>query len=73
MLPDQDFRILFAKTNLLKHAKFQGTFSGTAFFVLDSISLLNIEKQFPLDHADAVEILPGVIPKIIRPDHQNNQ
>jgi glycerol uptake operon antiterminator len=34
--------------------------------VLDSLALLNIEKQFPLDHADAVEILPGLMPKIIK-------
>jgi glycerol uptake operon antiterminator len=30
------------------------------------MSLINIEKQLPLDYADAVEILPGVIPRVIR-------
>ena len=36
------------------------------FFLLDSIALYNIEKQMPLEDADAMEILPGVMPKIIR-------
>jgi glycerol uptake operon antiterminator len=58
--------ILSTKTNLLKRAKSRGLLAVQRFFVLDSMSLLNIEKQFPLDYADAVEILPGVIPKVIR-------
>ncbi|MDR2631212.1 MAG: glycerol-3-phosphate responsive antiterminator [Spirochaetaceae bacterium] len=58
--------ILSTKTNLLKHAKSRGLLTVQRFFVLDSLSLVNIEKQFPLDYADAVEILPGVIPKVIR-------
>ncbi|MDR2068878.1 MAG: glycerol-3-phosphate responsive antiterminator [Spirochaetaceae bacterium] len=58
--------ILSTKTNLLKRAKSRGLLAVQRFFVLDSMSLINIEKQFPLDYADAVEILPGVIPKIIR-------
>jgi glycerol uptake operon antiterminator len=58
--------ILSTKANLVKHAKSRGLLAVQRFFVLDSLSLLNIEKQFPLDYADAVEILPGVIPKVIR-------
>ncbi|WP_010255709.1 glycerol-3-phosphate responsive antiterminator [Treponema primitia] len=57
--------ILSTKANLIKHAKLLGFLTIQRFFVLDSMALLNIEKQFPLDHADAVEILPGVMPKII--------
>lgn len=34
--------------------------------MLDSIALVNIKKQLPLDSADAVEILPGVMPKVTR-------
>jgi hypothetical protein len=37
-----------------------------AFFLLDSIALNNIGKQPSLKDADAVEILPGLMPKIIR-------
>ncbi|MFP3042831.1 glycerol-3-phosphate responsive antiterminator [Treponema primitia] len=57
--------ILSTKANLIKHAKLLGFVTIQRFFVLDSMALLNIEKQFPLDYADAVEILPGVMPKII--------
>jgi glycerol uptake operon antiterminator len=58
--------ILSTKANLLKHAKARGLLTVQRFFVLDSLALLNIEKQFPLDYADAVEILPGLMPKVIR-------
>jgi glycerol uptake operon antiterminator len=57
--------ILSTKANLVKHAKTRGLLTVQRFFVLDSMALINIEKQFPLDYADAVEILPGVMPKII--------
>jgi glycerol uptake operon antiterminator len=58
--------ILSTKANLVKHAKSRGLLAVQRFFVLDSMSLSNIEKQFLLDYADAVEILPGVIPRVIR-------
>jgi glycerol uptake operon antiterminator len=58
--------ILSTKANLIKHAKSRGLLTIQRFFVLDSLSLINIEKQFPLEYADAIEILPGVMPKIIR-------
>jgi glycerol uptake operon antiterminator len=58
--------IISTKPNLIKHAKSRGLLTIQRFFVLDSLSLLNIEKQFPLDYADAIEVLPGVMPKIIR-------
>jgi glycerol uptake operon antiterminator len=58
--------ILTTKANLVKHAKMRGLLTIQRFFVLDSMALINIEKQFPLDYADAVEILPGAMPKIIR-------
>ena len=58
--------ILSTKANLVKHAKSQGLLTVQRFFVLDSMALFNIEKQFPLNYADAVEILPGLMPKVIR-------
>jgi glycerol uptake operon antiterminator len=57
--------ILSTKANLIKHAKNLGFLTVQRFFVLDSMALVNIEKQFPLDYADAMEILPGVMPKVI--------
>lgn len=58
--------VLSTKPALVLHAKSLGLLTVQRFFLLDSIALLNIEKQMPLDAADAVEILPGVMPKIIR-------
>ena len=58
--------ILSTKANLVKYAKAQGLLTVQRFFLLDSMALLNMEKQFPLDHADAIEILPGLMPKIIK-------
>ena len=58
--------ILSTKANLVKYAKSRGLLSVQRFFVLDSMALLNVERQFPMDHADAIEILPGLMPKVIR-------
>lgn len=58
--------ILSTRASLLKYAKSRGLLTIQRFFVLDSMALINIEKQFPLDYADAVEILPGLMPKVIR-------
>ena len=57
--------IISTKANLVRHAKACGLFTVQRFFVLDSISLANIGKQLPLENADLIEILPGVMPKII--------
>lgn len=57
--------IISTKANLVRHAKSCGLFTVQRFFVLDSISLANIGKQLPLENADLIEILPGVMPKII--------
>ena len=58
--------ILSTKANLVKYAKSKSLLTVQRFFVLDSMALLNIEKQLPLDYTDAIEILPGLMPKVIR-------
>jgi glycerol uptake operon antiterminator len=58
--------VLSTKANLIRHAKSLGFLTVQRFFVLDSMALLNIEKQCPLEYADAVEILPGIIPRVIQ-------
>jgi glycerol uptake operon antiterminator len=58
--------ILSTKANIIRHAKSLGFLTIQRFFVLDSMALLNIEKQCPLEYADAVEILPGIIPKVMQ-------
>jgi len=58
--------IITTKPSLVKHAKSLGLLTVQRFFVLDSLSVANIEKQLPLEYADLIEILPGIAPKIIR-------
>ena len=47
-------------------AKGCGLLTVQRFFVLDSMALFNIGRQLATAEADAVEILPGVMPKVIR-------
>ena len=58
--------ILSTRANLVRRARDQGLLAIQRFFVLDSMALISMEKQLPLDYADAVEILPGLMPKVIR-------
>ena len=58
--------ILSTKPSLIKYAKSKGLLTIQRFFVLDSMALLNIEKQIPFNYTDAIEILPGLMPKVIR-------
>jgi glycerol uptake operon antiterminator len=58
--------IITTKPSLVRHAKTLGLLTVQRFFVIDSLSLANIDKQLPLDHADLIEVLPGIAPKIIR-------
>ena len=62
--------IITTKSNLITHAKEIGLATVLRHFVLDSMALINIERQ---SHAgresqpDMIEILPGIIiPKMIR-------
>lgn len=58
--------ILSTKPGLVRHAKSLGLLTIQRFFVLDSLALGSVMRQFPLEYADAVEILPGAMPKVIR-------
>lgn len=58
--------ILSTKANLIRYAKSQDMLTIQRFFILDSIALYNVSRQLSLDSADAVEILPGVMPKVLR-------
>ena len=58
--------IITTKSNLIKRARQQGLYTVLRFFVMDSMSLLNIEKQVGQTSPDVIEILPGVMPKVIR-------
>lgn len=57
--------VISTRPNIIKCAKVYGLLTIQRFFVLDSIAFNNISNQIS-NAADAIEILPGVIPKIIK-------
>ena len=58
--------IISTKPQLVKRAKELGLFGILRIFVIDSMDFGNIEKQCASLVPDAVEILPGLMPKIIK-------
>lgn len=58
--------IISTKAPMIRRAKELGMYTVMRFFILDSISLENITKQIAGVKPDFIEILPGVMPKIIR-------
>ena len=57
--------IISTKPMLIKRAKELGLFTIQRFFVLDSMAIENISKQTDAHCTDLIEILPGVMPKVI--------
>jgi len=57
--------LISTKVNLVKYAGSRGLLTVQRFFMLDSIALLGAQKQIPSSTADAIEILPGLMPKIL--------
>lgn len=58
--------IISTKMSLVKRAKELGLVTVFRFFVIDSMAFDNIRKQFETVQPDLVEILPGLMPKIIK-------
>lgn len=58
--------IITTKPALIKRAKELGLFTVFRFFVIDSLAFENIKKQSESAKPDFIEILPGVMPKVIR-------
>lgn len=58
--------IVTTKSNQVKRAHSLGLLAVQRYFVFDTIAMYNIKKQMSLTSADAVEILPGVIPLVNR-------
>ena len=54
------------RTALIKRAKELGLYTILRTFILDSLSYENIPKQMANAKPDMIEILPGLMPKIIR-------
>lgn len=58
--------IISTKPALIKKAKELNLYTVFRFFVIDSLAFENIEKQSRSAEPDFIEILPGVMPKVIR-------
>ncbi len=58
--------VISTKTGIIRRAKALGLLAVQRFFVLDSLAIVNIKNQIPFECVDAIEILPGVIPSIIK-------
>lgn len=58
--------IISTRPNLIRHAASLGLLTVQRYFLLDSKSLRNVVKAGSQESADLVEVLPGLMPKIIR-------
>lgn len=58
--------IISTKPALVKHAGELGMSSVLRLFVIDSMAYENIEKQVKTARPDVIEILPAMMPKIVR-------
>jgi glycerol uptake operon antiterminator len=57
--------VLSSKAFMVKRAKEAGLMSVHRFFLIDSFSYRNLPKQLSISGADAVEILPGCMPRVL--------
>lgn len=58
--------ILSTKPALIRRAKELGLTAVQRFFLIDSIAFENVHRQMAAGCADYVEVLPAVLPKILR-------
>ena len=65
--------IITTKSNLIKAAKELNIFTIQRLFVLDSLALASGINSIKSIRPDAVEILPGIMPKIIREIRQETR
>ena len=58
--------IISTKPGIIRKAKEEGMFAIMRFFVIDSIAFESVQKQVEYVHPDMIEILPGLMPKVIK-------
>ncbi len=58
--------VISTKPQLIRRARELGLVAVQRFFLLDSMALCNIEKHLTQDNPDLIEILPGLMPRVIR-------
>ena len=57
--------IISTKSALIKKAKELDLFAIQRFFILDSLAVKNVKKQMEQTRPDFIEILPGIMPRVI--------
>ncbi len=63
--------IISTKSPLVKHARELGLLCIQRSFVVDSMALATLKKQLQSFRPDAVEIMPGIMPQILRQLREN--
>lgn len=58
--------IITTRPALAKRAKALGLLALQRFFLLDSMALENMSRQLEQDCCDLIEVLPGIMPRVIR-------
>ena len=58
--------ILSTRAQLTRRAKELGLVAVQRFFLLDSMAVRNVEKHQAPEYSDLIEVLPGLMPKVIR-------
>ena len=58
--------IITTKPQLIKRAKELGLHTVLRVFLLDSMAYQNIDKEIAMVRPDIIEVLPGLMPKVIR-------
>lgn len=58
--------IISTKSPVIKRGRELGLVAIQRYFLLDSMALSNIERDLSRDAADLIEVLPGLMPKMIR-------
>ena len=58
--------IISTRPTLIRHANELGLFTVLRVFALDSMALENLPRELEIVDPDVVEILPGLMPEIIR-------
>ena len=58
--------IISTKPALVKYAMELGLIGGQRAFLIDSIALENVRKQLAVFQPDFMEIMPGVMPKVLK-------
>lgn len=58
--------IISTRSSVIKRGKELGLFTVQRFFLLDSLALSNLKKQSEVSHPDFIEIMPGIIPRVLK-------